>query len=84
MSVQITDMPRLTPTPIILFYHFFMVAFYSMFLLVRDGIPPAPGREKRSVGWVQRPGLALYSVKVVSHDHSRMTVWRCLAPSRGS
>ena len=42
-----------------------MVAFYSIFLLVRDGIPPAPGREEKSVGWVQRPGLALYSVKVV-------------------
>lgn len=66
MGEELT-LSRLVPTPAILFYHFFMVAFYSIFLLIRDGPPStAPDGEQKKVGWAQRPGLALYSVKVVS------------------
>ena len=49
-----------------LFYHFFCVAFYSIWILLSQGKPDARGEitKKRSLSEV--PGLMLFSVKVVS------------------
>jgi hypothetical protein len=59
--------PRLTPKPLMLFYHFFSVAFYSIYILLTSG-PPAGVGEKKSgpPGWLELPGLMIFSVKVVS------------------
>lgn len=53
----------LTPRPFILFYHFFSVAFYSIFLLVSQGVPNDTGK-RTPPSWLEVPGLTLYSFQV--------------------
>jgi squalene monooxygenase len=50
-----------------LFYHFFSVAFYSIYILLTSGPPAIPGQKKSGPpGWIELPGLMLFSIKVVS------------------
>jgi squalene monooxygenase len=58
---------RLTPKPLMLFYHFFSVAFYSIYILLTSGPPASLGGKKSGPpGWIELPGLMLFSIKVVS------------------
>jgi len=54
----------LTPKPLLLFYHFFSVAFYSIYILLTQGMPPAPGTKGAKPGWTEVPGLVLFSGRV--------------------
>lgn len=51
-----------------LFYHFFSVAFYSIWILLVYGKPPAQGEKRRQgkASWTEVPGLLLFSGQVVS------------------
>jgi len=53
----------ITPKPLLLFYHFFAVAFYSIYLLFKRG-PPSHGEEKSvAPGVLDYPSLMLLSVR---------------------
>lgn len=52
----------LTPKPLILFYHFFSVAFYSIYILFTEGLPTSGKRA--APAWSEVPGLFLFSFKV--------------------
>ena len=56
----------LTPRPLKLFYHFFVVAFYSIWILFTDGMPPRIGQKAVKPSVVDYPYLAYFSVRVVS------------------
>lgn len=47
-----------------LFYHFFSVAFYSIYILFTTGRPPAHGEKAVKPSIADIPGLALFSCKV--------------------
>lgn len=51
-----------------LFYHFFSVAFYSIWILLVYGKPPVQGEKRRQgkASWAEVPGLLLFSGQVVS------------------
>lgn len=53
---------RLTPKPLLLFYHFFSVAFYSIYILFTRG---EAGKASKP-GFGDYPGLVLRSGQVVS------------------
>jgi squalene monooxygenase len=65
MSPQKAD-GSLTPKPFMLFYHFFCVAFYSIWILFTQGLPPKAGTVQKKPGFGDVPGLTVLSVKVVS------------------
>ena len=48
-----------------LFYHFFSVAFYSIYLLFTQGLPPSPGTTPRKPAMAEMPALVLLSGRVV-------------------
>lgn len=52
----------LAPQPVTLFYHFFSVAFYSIYILFSQGRPSAGPAKPPS--FAEFPALALFSVKV--------------------
>ncbi|TXT13437.1 hypothetical protein VHUM_00804 [Vanrija humicola] len=52
----------LAPKPLILFYHFFSVAFYSIYILFTEGLPTSGKRA--APAWSEVPGLVLFSFKV--------------------
>ncbi|ORY27866.1 squalene epoxidase-domain-containing protein [Naematelia encephala] len=54
----------LTPKPLVLFYHFFSVAFYSIYILLKDGPPPRSGEKVIKPSWIEVPGLLLFSIRV--------------------
>lgn len=65
-----------------LFYHFFSVAFYSIYILLTSGPPASPGEKKTGPpGWIELPGLLLFSFRVVS-DHFPFLVFGVRLPSR--
>jgi len=53
----------LAPKPVVLFYHFFCVAFYSIYILLSQGRPSTSGKSTPP-SWAQVPGLLLFSLKV--------------------
>ncbi|KAL1408387.1 Squalene epoxidase [Vanrija albida] len=52
----------LTPKPLLLFSHFFAVAFYSIYILFTEGLPTSGKRA--APAWSEVPGLFLFSFKV--------------------
>lgn len=66
LSATRADRCSLTPKPLLLFYHFFSVAFYSIYILLTQGMPPKPGSKAVVPSWAEVPGLLLFSVRVVS------------------
>ena len=65
----------LTPKPVMLFYHFFCVAFYSIWILLTSGLPATPGKSKPKTqgkpGLLDTPFLMFMSVRVVSCARGR-------------
>ena len=59
-----------------LVYHFFCVAFYSIWILFTKGLPPKSGVEQKKPGLGDVPGLTLLSFKVVRIAYGRL--WRAL------
>ncbi|GAA6024954.1 hypothetical protein JCM10207_001445, partial [Rhodosporidiobolus poonsookiae] len=62
ISGPVSLLSALRPSPALLFYHFFRVAFYSIFCLFTTPSPFSPPGKKPSV--VQYPQLAIRSVRV--------------------
>ena len=62
----------LTPKPLMLVYHFFCVAFYSIWILFTKGLPPKSGVEQKKPGLGDVPGLTLLSFKVVRLAFGRL------------
>lgn len=62
----------LTPKPVMLFYHFFCVAFYSIWILLTSGLPATPGKSKPKSqgkpGLLDTPFLMFMSLRVVSGE----------------
>lgn len=55
----------ITPSPVLLFYHFFSVAFYSIYILFTNARPSANGASKATKpGAAEYPALALRSLVV--------------------
>lgn len=56
----------ITPKPLLLFYHFFAVAFYSIYLLFKRG-PPVDGEQTSGAPSVlEYPSLMWLSMRTVS------------------
>ncbi|KAK4686123.1 squalene monooxygenase, partial [Tremellales sp. Uapishka_1] len=54
----------LTPKPILLFYHFFAVALYSIYILLTVGPPPRSGEKPHKPTLLDMPGLVITSGRV--------------------
>ncbi|SCZ96454.1 BZ3500_MvSof-1268-A1-R1_Chr8-2g10203 [Microbotryum saponariae] len=54
----------LTPSPLLLFYHFFRVAFYSIYTLFQTPIITSSDPKGRPVEWTDYPALTVKSAKV--------------------
>lgn len=64
----------LTPKPLLLFYHFFSVAFYSIYILFTRG----ESSKGSKPGFGDYPGLMVRSGQVVSPRHRTEIGWtRC-------
>lgn len=63
LLILIRQLPAsLTPKPLLLFYHFFAVAFYSLWMLFTRPL----GERKRAPTVLEYPALMVQSVQVVS------------------
>ena len=70
----------ITPKPLLLFYHFFAVAIYSIWLLFTRG-PPIPGVEeerRKKPGVLDYPGLVVLSFKTVSAQFYPLDLFRLM------
>lgn len=56
----------ITPAPLLLAYHFFSVALYSIYILFTSGVPPLPGQEAHVPRIYEYPYTCYLAFRVVS------------------
>jgi squalene monooxygenase len=62
---KLTD--SITPAPLLLAYHFFSVALYSIYILFTSGVPPLPGQKAHVPRVYEYPYTTYLAFRVVSH-----------------
>ena len=73
LTSSIPPFSSLNPSPLLLLYHFFSVAIYSIYLLFTEARLPRGKTEGKPVApsVLEYPALAVRSAMVVSHPSSR-------------
>jgi hypothetical protein len=61
---KLTD--SITPAPMLLAYHFFSVALYSIYILFTSGVPPMPGQKAHVPRIHEYPYTMYLAFRVVS------------------
>jgi hypothetical protein len=56
----------ITPAPMLLAYHFFSVALYSIYILFTSGVPPMPGQKAHVPSIHEYPYTMYLAFRVVS------------------
>jgi len=59
-------MNSITPAPLLLAYHFFSVALYSIYILFTSGVPTSPGQKPHVPRIHEYPYTAYLAFRVVS------------------